>query len=448
MPDEKMSSKKTKKSTTKKPVKKTVKKKTTAKRIAVKEVGAKKPAAKKKVVRKRVVKKPVKRVVKKPVKRIVKKTAPKPSPSLNIYRHIALGFILVVVAMLMAVLYLSLMKAEITVTSVHDVVETEFVVDVVPIPTKESQIEGKVLAGVVGKTQAFIPSGEGALQLDDIATGTLTIINESSSSQPLVKTTRFLTPDGTLFRLSDGVTVPANGSIDAEVYADVEGVSGNIEPTTFTIPGLSEAKQALIYAQSSTAFTGGVRTISVVSEEEMTLAAQTTLDQLIADAKSMLRTEAGESFNGESFFHEVLEQTTSIEPNTEADSYEVTLSVKVAAVFFDQNALEEIAVRKLYEELGRGYEFISIDEEGMVVEVERYDAEEGTANIHVMLNGKSIASRTSEALSADRFIGMTAGEIETLLTEEGVATDVTVEFSPFFLKKVPSLKDHICITIE
>lgn len=81
------------------------------------------------------------------------------------------------------------------------------------------------------------------------ARGRITIYNAySSQPQVLVATTRFLTPDGKIFRLADKVTVPAaaikNGDIvpshiNADVVAEAAGPDYNIGPVPrLTIPGL------------------------------------------------------------------------------------------------------------------------------------------------------------------------------------------------------------------
>ena len=162
----------------------------------------------------------------------------------------------------------------------------------------------------------------------------------------------------------------------------------------------------------------------------------------------MLITEVGETFSGQSYDVEVVEKIFSIEPDTEAQSFDVVLTLKVTAVFFDQEALGKIAVAKLYEGLGQGQEFLNVDASNMVVTVEAVDEEAGQANILVSLAVPAITSRTSEALQVGRFVGMSQDEVRELLVGEGVATDVTVEFFPFWVSTVPRLKDHIYIDIR
>jgi len=83
------------------------------------------------------------------------------------------------------------------------------------------------------------------------AQGTITIYNAyNSSPQELVATTRFVTPDGKIFRLVSNVTVPgaqvANGqitpsSINAPIVADQAGPGYNVGPVArLTVPGFQK----------------------------------------------------------------------------------------------------------------------------------------------------------------------------------------------------------------
>ncbi|HVM77353.1 MAG TPA: hypothetical protein VMU07_04340 [Candidatus Paceibacterota bacterium] len=102
------------------------------------------------------------------------------------------------------------------------------------------------------------------------ARGTITIYNAyNSSPQELVATTRFVTPDGKLFRLVSNVTVPGaqvvNGqitpsSITAAIVADQPGPDYNIGPVAkLTIPGFQkdQARYNGFYGAITTSTTGG-----------------------------------------------------------------------------------------------------------------------------------------------------------------------------------------------
>lgn len=104
------------------------------------------------------------------------------------------------------------------------------------------------------------------------ASGIIAIYNTySSKSQKLVAQTRFESPDGKIYRIQEAVIIPANGSIEAKVYADKPGPEYNIKLVDFTIPGFKgTASYQKIYGRSKTEMTGGfLGKAIVVSEEDL-----------------------------------------------------------------------------------------------------------------------------------------------------------------------------------
>ncbi|HEX4799254.1 MAG TPA: hypothetical protein VFV22_01820 [Candidatus Paceibacterota bacterium] len=114
----------------------------------------------------------------------------------------------------------------------------------------EKQVQAK------GKEEAKVP-----------ASGKIFVYNTNSSPQKLIANTRFESPDGLIFRIKESIEVPAAsasaedvipGKIVVDVFADQVGEKYNIQPTRFTVPGLKGSPQFdAVYAESTTAFTGG-----------------------------------------------------------------------------------------------------------------------------------------------------------------------------------------------
>jgi hypothetical protein len=371
-----------------------------------------------------------------------------PKPPMRMYSIVAASFVLVVAAILGLVLYVSAVKATITVVSKTTPVQTEFVLDVAQIPTRASEIRGRVLSAVLGKQKTIIPTSQGQQEVPGIARGTVTIKNDSSSSQQLVRTTRLLTPDGTLFRIDKAVVVPAGKSLEVPAYADQPGKSGDIGPSTFTIPGLPAERQKVVYAVSTEPFVGGVSVKAVVSQEALDQAGAAMRAELVDQIKGVLREEAGTVFDAEAFKEEVVSEQYSVRPGEEASSFEITMSVRVVGVFYDQRNLEEIAIRQLYERLTQGSQFLDESGFSLKAEIDRYDVSTEAASLQVKVSGRSIASSTSAALAPERFVGMTEEQVQNLLMSEGVAEDVTVEISPSFIKTIPRFQDHVYVKIE
>lgn len=367
---------------------------------------------------------------------------------LLLYRRIATVFVILVAAALLAVLYLATMQAVIRVTTVPKEITTDFIVKTVDVAVTEGEVQGEIHSGTLGRKKTVTPTGQSKKEVDGQATGTVKIVSTLSTPQPLVATTRLLNPDGVLFRLKNSVTVPANGSVETEVYADKKGASGNIGPSSFTIPGLNEAKQKLITASSSAPMTGGVQSIAVLGQEEIDQAVEGLKAELLEDAKNMLREQRKQPYTGEAFFIEVRDQNVSAKAGDEVGTFDVELNVTVSGVFYDDEALKKIALRKLQEGLGQGEEFVDTGDQDRLVTVQQVNLQQGAASVHVRQTGKVVTSQASRALSVDRFVGMSEDDVRSLLITEGVATEVDVQFFPFWVRTIPRLKDHIYIEIR
>lgn len=387
-------------------------------------------------------------VKKAPVRRRVSEEEIPPATSLALYRRIAVAFVVCVAILLATVLYVATMQAVIRIAPVEETRSTEFLLDVVSVPTRAQEIRGTVLTGRLSRTLTATPSGQGTKEIEGISRGTVTLINTGSTSQVLVKTTRLLTSENILFRIDADVTVPAGGQVDVPAYADAPGASGDIGPTRFTIPGLSVALQKVIYAENASPFVGGRVSVSAVSQSDIDRAIAELRTVLEQDGMSMLRTEAGSGLSGESFTSTIIEQVVSVEAGAEASTFDVTLTLEETGVFFDLEAVKQIAEQELYTTLTPGTAFAQMHLDALQVSVEKIDLTSKTGNIRVYLDGRAVSSLTSPELAPGRFVGMTEREVRDMLVAEGVAEDVSIEFFPPFVKRIPRLRDHIFVEIQ
>jgi hypothetical protein len=118
----------------------------------------------------------------------------------------------------------------------------------------------------INKEKSAVPTG--VKEVETKASGQIIIYNAfSSATQPLVRNTRFETPDGKIYRIKQSLSVPGAsikdgetipGSIEATVYADEAGEEYNISLTDFTIPGFKGGPRFdKFYARSKTPMSGG-----------------------------------------------------------------------------------------------------------------------------------------------------------------------------------------------
>lgn len=371
------------------------------------------------------------------------------SRSLRMYQRIAVGFVVVTLLLLVTVLYLSISRATIHVVPKAKAVEVNVPVSVVIDPVSEGEMTGVVVAQTFTKAQTFTLPSEGGTPVEQKAGGTVTLINKTGSAQPLVATTRVLSEEGVLFRIDASTTVPANGQVDVMAHADQPGLSGEIPATQFTIPGLPASLQDDIYAVSVDPMVGGVQYVHVLTEQDLNDAVTSLTDAIILEAKENLASGVDRTvFPGETVMTEVLERKSDTQPGTEAGVFTASLTVRVAAVYYDPTLLTSYLHDRLLAQLPSGYEMYRTDTNTMQITIESADETKGTATIDVYLGGVATISESADVFDKERFVGRSAQEVVTLLSVSDAIEEASVSFTPFWLKRVPTLKDHITIDIE
>ncbi|HEY0908025.1 MAG TPA: hypothetical protein VGE35_01610 [Candidatus Paceibacterota bacterium] len=180
---------------------------------------------------------------------------------------IAAGGIVAVIALLV-ILSNVFHGATVTVTPklVTQNIQTDLVAKKVP---SASELGFAVVS--IKQTGSETIKATGEKQVDKKATGTIIIYNNyNATAQRLIKNTRFATPEGLIFRITDSVTVPGKtgttpGSVEATVVADASGDSYNVGLKDFTIPGFKgDPRYTTFYARAKTAIDGGFSGIQKV----------------------------------------------------------------------------------------------------------------------------------------------------------------------------------------
>ncbi|MDX9971132.1 MAG: hypothetical protein RBS56_04485 [Candidatus Gracilibacteria bacterium] len=239
------------------------------------------------------------------------------------------------------------------------------------------------------------------------STGSIRIINSSSNVWPLIARTRFQTPEGIVFRIKSGVTVPANGSTTAIVEADavdaygqIVGERGNIGPTRFFLPALDEESRSFLYAESSENMTGGITDfVSFVSENDIEAAKKKLSDllrkDLISEIKAEIQKISDETSKSTEYI--LLEGDNAIEfgdinfssvdnvLNSEIPEFTIGGSIKAKALYYDRTAMLEILKAELITQKSPNKELLRINEDSTSYKIFQRDDAVGkikmTANI-------------------------------------------------------------------
>lgn len=199
-------------------------------------------------------------------------------------------------------------------------------------------------------TQLFPATGQ-AGTVGVKAQGTITIYNNySAAPQDLVATTRFVTPDGKIFRITTDVTVPGMaasgtpGSITAPIIADQAGPAYNVGPVDkLMIPGFAKSpKYTGFYGSITSPTTGGfIGTRPVPTTADIANAKTKTTAILQSDLQSGLTSSYPGNF-------QILDGATDIQiskltvstSTDQSGNFSVFGEATLQAIGFDEAALK------------------------------------------------------------------------------------------------------------
>jgi hypothetical protein len=377
-------------------------------------------------------------------------------PSFNLYRKIALSFVILTGVLLFLIVYLSFGKAKIVITPAKQPVSVDFIADLqeakegrqAVVPGKVS-ILGKLGEFTIDESKEFEATGSKIVKTD--VGGKVTIINNYVKSQTLVATTRLLSPEGILFRTKERIVVPAGGKVEVEVYADPPTeAAAKVGPTHFTIPGLWPALQDKIYGESYGPMHGGEVEVKVLTQSDLERAydelvkiiSQKVVDNLKSEIK-----ESGEVI-GRMIIKEIISKTSSANVGDQVSKFTANLKVKAVGVIFLRRDLENLAASQLAKEVSVGKELAEVDYNTLTFIIEKYDLEGHEANIRVHLEGTAVLKPDSPILNKNNLIGRSKEEVISYLTSFPEIKKVEISFSPFWVRKIPRLKDHVEIVIK
>jgi len=370
-----------------------------------------------------------------------------PIPSehpVRFYKIIALSFLCITLLLLGAIIFMSSRRAMITIITKSEPLEVSSMVTI-DARDSDGQVKGIVTSTVVTLEKMFFPTG--TRTEDAQAVGVVTLYNETNAAQALIPTTRLLSAEGVLFRMKDRATVPANGSVDVEVYADLPGATGNIMPTSFTIPGLREDRQSVIYGKSTADMMGGVRTIGVVGEEDVRKAEEVLREELKTLGARVLSEKVGAEMSGLFDIDPVIYGEVS-ERGLEADSFMLTGTTTVVGVWYDDAELHRYAVDMLEKRVVDNSQVLYSIELEPTISLDSYDLDMHTARILVAHRGLVNIDQNSQELQKAAFFGKSEDEVKRYVMSLKHVEGVEIVFRPVWGRSVPYVAENIEIIVR
>lgn len=367
-----------------------------------------------------------------------------PEPPVRFYRTIAVTFLIVTLILLGVIIFFTSKKATIVIVAKTDNKNINLDIGVASQKTGDLSIAGIVTTTKFHLSQKYSPTGNKTT--DGMATGEVTLINETNIPQTLVKTTRLLTSEGVLFRLSDRVSIPAKGQVLASVYSDQLGASGNIPPSKFTIPGLAEDKQKVIYASSSKEMSGGVRTIGVLSAEDLKSAKSDFANKVKQTVEGSLE-DAG-SFGQKLIFVPDNNVVVDRQIGEEITEFNLSGTSTVIIVYYNKDDLKSILAKEVSNRVDASTEkVLSISKEPQVT-LGSYDIEKQKGQLSVYQDVLVTLDVNGEKLMVNNFFGKKKDEIERYVFGLGHVVGVDVKFSPGWMRTAPAVAEKVQVVVK
>ena len=298
----------------------------------------------------------------------------------------------------------------------------------------------------------------GRRQIEKKAGGTITVFNSySSDPQPLVEQTRFMTPDGKLFRLIKTITVPGAkiiegkiipSSIDTEVVADKTGADYNIGPIKlFTIPGFKGTpKYQSFYGESAGSMTGGfIGEVAFPMDGDTKNAkekAQAALEESIKTALLIQIPKEFKVLDGAAKY-KVLEQKIDSETD-EGGSFGIFSEAQMTIIAFRENDLKELLAKRSIKDNGEDFE---IRESTLEYGLVRGDFDRGILTFPVNLKA-TLAKQIDVNELESKILGKSETELKTTVFALPGLKSATVSLWPFYVKTVPINPEKVTIVVQ
>ncbi len=216
-------------------------------------------------------------------------------------------------------------------------------------------IPGKVLTDQRTASQEF--SATGKVLKEEKAKGIIRVYNAySSSSQPLLASTRFVSTDGKLFKSIKREVIPGAtyekgklvpSYLDIEVQAAGGGEEYNIGPSTFSIPGfVGTSKYTAFYGKSLSPMKGGFKgEVPQVTSMDLIKAKESVANKLKKESQDSLKAQVQADFIllEETISQEIVREEPSVKAGSEAGSFSFQVEIKSEVIAFKKADIDSFA---------------------------------------------------------------------------------------------------------
>lgn len=370
----------------------------------------------------------------------------------RIYRNIAGTFVALSVLVLIAVAYFAFVRLDIAVTPKLTAIQGTSKFKVYDRPADYSVPANSTL-GVV-RAMDIEWKGSKPVSGKKVSgaelSGTVTIVNNYSKDQPLVASTRLLTPDGQLLRLRQTVNVPAGGQVEAEVYGEATDPSFSLADSRLTIPGLWAGLQDKIYGEAKAGAVKYTETgETFVSDEDIQQLAATAKAALLEKAKTEIDAAyANYSERLYSVDESSLKPEFSAKAGDRASVLEVTMSGTVAITAFNSESVKSFSNSALEAAAPSGGSLVADPVAPASFALMSADTKDNVAEVEMTAAAEATNANPAEIIDRTKLISLRRAQIETYLASLPGIESYELKFTPSFWPVAPFLADRISVHLK
>ena len=290
------------------------------------------------------------------------------------------------------------------------------------------------------------------------STGKITIFNAySSDKQDLVKTTRFVTPDGKVYRINKDIVVPGAkitdgkiipSSIEADVTADKPGEKYNIGPVErFRIPGFQGSpKYDSFYGKSDGSMTGGnIGEMKIPTDDDIKTAKDDIYKTLNEATKTQLLLSIPDDMKIIDGAYQFTIVDESVDDNVnKAGLFTITVRGEGILTAFKEDELVKTLGKRVEGETGVD---LAVRDYSL-----KYDKPKVTPDGKELTTSIDFSSEWTQPFDIGKFKaeaqGKNEAELKTLIFSIPGIQSGEISFWPFWVNKVPKKINKIIVDVK
>jgi len=347
------------------------------------------------------------------------------------------------VNLIIIILYFSLSQAKIIIKTDKEDVSKTIKIPIVEIMSDDNKlaIAGKISETQVEASETF--AVDAFTEIPAQAQGTLTIHNVTSDRhQILVKNTQFANEAGAIFRLNERVDINPGETATVGARADKEGADGEITAGRLQVVLLPYLKDK-IYAEISQPFTGGIKNLKTLTPAAYNAAK--------IKVESALKEKAKENFKGMDYDFsdddlsiKVDSFNSSANPgDTDINEYTITAQAAGKLFSYDAERAKELIKQELIKSIPPNKILVNFVDDSFMAK-----PDEEAAVIEASITARVQPKISELALNREDIVGMNKEELNDHFKKITGIQGVEINFSPFWVRSVPNLKDNVDIEIK